>query len=329
VAQPLLRRSCYFKYLDIHIDDLCIQTGFKIGAVPLAAGPGRRHRLSVAKRSKIDVYGYLDYRVLLRDYYEDRKKNGRGFSYRSFSAAAGLGSPNHLKRVIEGERSLPPEMALRFADACGFEGDEARYFCELAAFNQAQTTREKRARYEALCRYRGFRRAHRLDMAHAEYHAHWYLPAIRELAASRGFRGDPAWIAKRLLPSISKAEARRALDTLETLGLLVRDADGKLVQSEAVVSTGAETAGVHIVNYHRAMMDRAIEAVDLVPRAQRDISALTLCVTPEGLADLKQRVQEFRRELVGLEGADGKGSVVVQLNLQLYPLSVVPGEEAS
>lgn len=287
------------------------------------------HSSGVATRSNIDVYGYLDYRALLRDYYEDRKKHGRGFSYRAFSAAAGLRSPNHLKRVIDGDRNLPPEMALRFADACGFEGDDARYFCELAAFNQAQTTRQKRARYEALCRYRGFRKAHKLDLAQAEYHAHWYLPAIRELAASRGFRDDPAWIAKRLLPPISKGEAKKALDTLETLGLLVRDSDGKLVQSEAVVSTGAETAGVHIVNYHRAMMDRAIEAVDLVPRSERDISALTLCVTPEGLSDLKQRVQEFRRELVGLEGADGKGTIVVQMNFQLYPLCAAPEEEAS
>lgn len=277
----------------------------------------------------MDVYGYLDYRVLLRDYYDDRKKRGRGFSYRAFSAAAGLRSPNHLKRVIDGDRNLPPEMAVRFADACGFDGDDARYFCELAAFNQAQTTREKRARYEALCRYRGFRRAHKLDMAHAEYHEHWYLPAIRELAGSRGFRDDPAWVAKRLLPAISKAEAKRALETLEQLGLLVRDSDGRLVQSEAVVSTGAETAGVHIVNYHRTMMNRAVEAVDLVPRAERDISALTMCVTPEGLADLKQRVGEFRRELVGLEGADGKGSIVVQLNFQLYPLTATIEGEAS
>ena len=285
---------------------------------------------SVASSSSIEVYRYLDYRLLLRDFYEERKRRGRGFSYRAFSKRAGLRSPNHLKRVIDGERGLPPQMAVRFADACGFEGDEAQYFCELAAFNQAQTTREKRARYEALCRHRGFRRAHKLDLAQAEYHAHWYLPAIRELAASRGFRADPAWIAKRLLPAISTREAKRALDTLQTLGLLVPDAEGRLVQSEAVVSTGAETGGVHIVNYHRAMMHQAVEAVDLVPKAQRDISALTLCVSEDGLRELKQRVQEFRRELVGLEGADGgRGTVVVQVNVQLYPLTQVSEESST
>jgi uncharacterized protein (TIGR02147 family) len=68
-------------------------------------------------------------------------------------------------------------------------------------------------------------------------------------------------------------------------------------------------------------MQRAIASIDLVPRAERDISALTMCVSREGLLRLKQRVQDFRRELVGLEGADGRGEIVVQVNFQLYPLT--------
>lgn len=269
------------------------------------------------------MYRYLDYRALLRDYYAERKQHGRGFSYRAFSRRAGLHSPNHLKRVIEGERNLSPEVAQRFADACGFAGKDALYFCELVAFNQARTTKERQARYEALSSYRGFRRAQKLDVAHAAYHSHWYVPAIRELAAARGFRADPEWLAKRMLPAITREQAERALHVLFELGLLVRDADGRTVQAEAVVSTGEETSGVHIVNYHRSMMQHAVEAIDRVPRAERDISALTLCVSPQGLARLKQRIQEFRRELVGIEGADGRGETVVQINIQLYPLTQV------
>jgi uncharacterized protein (TIGR02147 family) len=278
-------------------------------------------------RARIDIYRYTDYRAWLRDFYADRKQHGRGFSYRAFSRRAGLSSPNHLKRVIDGERNLSAEMAQRFADACGLDGKEALYFCELVAFNQARTTEERQARYEALASYRGFRRAQKLDLAHAEYHTHWYVPAIRELAASRGFRPDPSWIAQRMIPKISAEQAEQALALLENLGMLVRDADDRLVQSERVVSTGAETSGVHIVNYHRTMMQRAIEAIDLIPRSERDISALTLCVGKAELGRIKQRIQEFRRELVGIEGAGGRGEVVVQINFQLYPLtSSVEGE---
>ncbi|MCB9620237.1 MAG: TIGR02147 family protein, partial [Sandaracinus sp.] len=48
---------------------------------------------------ELDVYGYLDYRAYLRDFYETKKAAGRGFSFRSFSKRAGLKSPNYLKLV--------------------------------------------------------------------------------------------------------------------------------------------------------------------------------------------------------------------------------------
>lgn len=275
------------------------------------------------RRASIDVYRYLDYRALLADFYAQSKQRGRGFSYRAFSRRAGLGAPNALKRVIDGERNITPEMAQRFAAACGFAGKEAEYFCTLVELTQARTTAERQAHYEKLLSYRGYQRAQKLDAAKAAYHSQWYVPAVRELAASEGFREDPKWIASRLLPAIGVAEAEDALRILIELGLLVRDARGQLVQAESVVSTGAETSGLHIVNYHQTMMQRAVAAIDLVPRADRDISALTLCVSREGLARLKQRVQDFRRELVGLEGADGRGEIVVQLNFQLYPLTQV------
>ena len=277
----------------------------------------------MAKRSSIDVYRYLDYRALLRDFYADRKKHGHGFSYRAFSRRAGVGAPNHLKRVMEGDRNIAPAMAQRFADACGFVGKEAQYFCTLVELTQARTTAERQAHYETLLSYRGYQRAQKIDAAKAAYHSHWYVPAVRELASSEGFRDDPKWIAARLLPTITVHEAEQALTILIELGLLVRDRSKRLVQAETVVSTGAETSGLHIVNYHQTMMQRAIASIDLVPRADRDISALTMCVSRAGLARLKQRMQDFRRELVGLEGADGRGEIVVQINFQLYPLTQI------
>lgn len=287
----------------------------------------------MTQRASIDVYRYLDYRALLADYYAERKAHGRGFSYRAFSRKAGLSSPNHLKRVIEGERNLSPEMAQRFAEACGLSGKEAQYFCELVEFNQARTSGEKQARYEALASHRGFRRAQKLDVAQSAYHSHWYVPAIRELAGTRAFRSDPSWIAAQLLPAISVEQAEHALSVLTELGLLVKTTDGRLVQAQAIVSTGAETSGVHIVAYHTHMMQRAIASIDLVPKPARDISSLTLRVSHSGLARIKQRIQEFRRELVGLESADAleaagaePDEIVVQLNLQLFPLTRLPSE---
>lgn len=277
----------------------------------------------------MDVFQYLDYRAYLRDFYADRKARGRGFSYRAFSRRAGLRSPNYLKLVIDGQRNLTAPMAGRFAAACGLAGDEAAFFVDLVAFNQASTAGERNAAYGRLTSFRRYRRAHQLELAHAAYHSSWYLPAIRELAARRDFCDDPAWIGSRLRPPIARAEAARALEVLVALGLLVRGEDGRLAQGEKLVSTGPETAGLHIGNYHRTMMERAAASIDLVPARERDISSLTLCLGEHGLGRVKERIQQFRRELLELSALEEDPRQVVQINMQLFPLTVADEPEES
>jgi uncharacterized protein (TIGR02147 family) len=105
------------------------------------------------------------------------------------------------------------------------------------------------------------------------------------------------------------------------LGLLTRTSAGKIVQSDAVVSTGPEVADVNVANYHRMMMQRASDAVDAVPPSERDISSLTLCLGPQGVRRLKQRIQRFRRELLEISTREETLEQVVQVNFQLFPLS--------
>jgi uncharacterized protein (TIGR02147 family) len=281
---------------------------------------------SVRRRSPIDVFRYHDYRAFLSDLYKVKKK--KGFSYRAFSRTAGLGAPNYLKLVIEGQRNLTPTMAQRFAEACALSGDAAEYFQRLVEFNQASTAEQRSAGFTSISGFDRYRRAHRLELAHAAYYSTWYLPAIRELVSSPTFDEEPEWIAHQLWPAIKPSEARSALDVLLELGLIERDAGGRLRQTVAVVSTGVETSGMHITNYHAEMMRRATQAMELVPAAQRDISSVTFCVGPATAARLKKRIQEFRRELIALVEAEPERGQVLQLNLQLFPLSLPTLEAA-
>jgi uncharacterized protein (TIGR02147 family) len=70
------------------------------------------------------------------------------------------------------------------------------------------------------------------------------------------------------------------------------------------------------------MMKRASESIELFDHTERDISSLTLALGPNGIVRLKERLAEIRRELLGLsEQEAGVATQVVQLNLQLFPLS--------
>jgi len=275
----------------------------------------------VPRETNVDVYEYLDYRAFLRDFYSAKKEKSRSFSYRSFSRRAGVSSPNYLKLVIDGARSLSPKMAASFAEACGLDAEASRYFVHLVAFNQAKTTDERDKSYGKLASFRQYRLAHRLEISHAAYYSDWFMPAVRELAASPHFKEDPEWIAEQLIPAITPLQAQRALEILIELELLVRDSTGKLVQADALLSTGPETRGLHIAAFHRAMTSRAIESIDLVAPEDRDISSLTLCLGRKGLRAFKEHLQRVRRELLELSALEKNPEQVVQINFQLFPLT--------
>jgi uncharacterized protein (TIGR02147 family) len=268
-----------------------------------------------------DVFKFRDYRAFLRAFYAENKAQGYGFSLRAFSKRAGLRSSNYLKLVMDGDRNLTPEMAARFARACALRGHAAGYFCELVLFNQARSADERERAYAHLSRFKRYRKVYRLDRAQEAYYSRWYIPVIRELAARSDFSEDPQWIAKRLLPPITPREAAHALAVLLELSLLVRDEEGRLRQSEPVVQTADRPLGHHVVNFHRAMMERAAEALDRVPREQREIASLTFCLPEARALELKAQLERFRDELMHSYSGDAGRGRVMQLNLQFFPLT--------
>lgn len=270
---------------------------------------------------KPDIYAYLNYRSYLGDYYRAAKANSRAFSYRWFSRRAGFASPNFLKLVIDGHRNLGPDSVGRFSDALGHDTSAAEFFADLVAFGQAESADEKNEAFERVAASRRFRTARRIDRAYFDYLSNWYYPAIREMVARVDFREDAVWIARQLVPRISAAQARRALEILLELGLLERDAEGRLTRGDASLTTGHEVRSLAVGNYHRQMLERAADSIDQIEREQRDISALTVCVRPERVAELKTRIQGFREVLLDLCDRDESPTVVYQLNLQLFPLT--------
>jgi uncharacterized protein (TIGR02147 family) len=280
-----------------------------------------RHFSEVSNDASVNVFEHLDYRVLLRALYAHKKQHEYGFSHRSFSRRAGLKSVNLLKLVMDGARNLSPKLAERFASALGLKGAASDYFCELVRFNQADSARERAQAHERMVKLKPERALRVLDESQAAYCSHWYIPAIRELAARADFRNDPSWIGRTLAPKVSKARVIKALTVLRELGLLQPDADGVFRPVDSMLSTGFAPLGHQIAGYHRAMLERADDAIDLFPRDEREFGALTLCIDEALLPEIKQRMQTFRHELMRFAESRGTRTRLVQVNFQLFPLS--------
>jgi uncharacterized protein (TIGR02147 family) len=292
-----------------------------------APAVGRRGSPAGAGRAlQVDIFAYFGYRAFLRDAYADLKQRQAGFSYRWFARRAGMTSPNFLKLVIDGKRNLSAASTERFATALELSSNETAFFRELVGFGQARSAAEKNRHFERIGAYRQHRAVCALERHQFEYLSHWWYPAIRELVACEGFVEDAEWIAGRLVPAITPAQARQALDLLHALGFVERDERGRLRQRTPMLSTGPEVRSLAVGNFHRQMMERAAASIDLVDRDLRDISGVTIALSPEAFQRVKQKIVELRAELLAVSAGDDRPTRVVQVNFQLFPLATTDGK---
>ena len=281
------------------------------------------------RRAPVDVFAFRSFRAFLQAFLERKRDRRSGFSHAEFARQAGMRSPNYLKLVIEGRRNLGVETAVRVGEACGLSGDSLGCFLALVAYEQAKSPSEREHRYRALQRFPRFRKSHRLGTAQSAYHSEWYIPAVHELCARRDFRNDPKWIADTLLPRISAKQAERAIRILTRLKLLASGPDGRLRQASPVVETSDGPLGHQVAQFHRAMMERAAQSIDLLPRDDREIACLTLCISDDNMRALKAELEAFRTHLLERYTGDACPERVVQVNFQMFPLSRGVGDEST
>lgn len=268
------------------------------------------------------VYDFLDYRAYLSAWFDAKKAANPRFSHRVFARRAGQKSPSLLHHVIEGKRNLTPATVEAFAAAMSLATAEATFFGLLVELGQAETDTERNRAWERIAATRRFREARKIDGAGFEYLSSWYYPAIRELAHRPDFRDDPDWIASVLRPKITAAKARRAVDALLGMGMLLRTDEGAIRPTEASVVTPHEVAGLAVHNYHHGMLDRAKEAIDAFDPDLRHFGGVTVGVPAALVPKLKREVAAFLERVLDLcdTSTDPKLGVY-QLNVQLFPLS--------
>ena len=280
-----------------------------------------KYAIMVSMSWKPSVFEFTDFRAFLSAYYLAAKSHQRGFSFRSFSKRAGFSSPNFLKLVIDGQRNLSQDSVVRFSKALGLGAAEGRFFADLVTFGQAETHADRNAAFERIAASRRFREARRLDHSMFVYLSHWYYPAIREMAARPDFIPEPAWVASQLLPPIEPSQAAAAIELLLGLGLLVRDASGRVRRGDPTITTGHEVRSLAAANFHRQMLERAGASIELVPREHRDVSGQTVCISAATVQELKARIHAFRESCLDLCDRDNAPESVYQLAVQLFPLS--------
>lgn len=267
-----------------------------------------------------DVLQYTNYRVYLRDYYEFKKKTVPAFSLRFFAEKAGLSSHAHLKLTIDGKRNITKNTVVKLIHGLGLEGQRAVYFESLVFFNQAQTDADKQVYYAQLLKASPRSKLHKMDNAQFRIFREWHHSAILEMVALKDFRPIPDWVSKRLGGLVTPAQVTESFKLLVELGLLVKTANG-FRQRDPLITTDDEVQDMMVKMYHLQMLKLSASMLSELPAPQRDVSALTFSIKRDDFPNLKKHLQLMRKELLDFSAKAGEAEDVVQINIQLYPLT--------
>jgi len=270
--------------------------------------------------SEPDILHYTNYRVYLKDFYDFRKKHSQAFSLRFFAEKAGLSSHAHLKLAMDGKRNITKETATKLIVGLGLQGRRAEYFENLIFFNQAKNDREKQLFYDKLIHISPHSKLRKLDDSQFRIFREWYHSVIREMVTLKDFNMAPEWISRRMTERVSPARILDSLKLLQDIGLISRTANG-FKQNDAMLTTDDEVSDMLVKQYHQQMILLAQQALLSVPADQRDISALTFSIRKKDFAVLKKQLQLMRKELLNFSAGAGEGEEIVQVNIQLFPLT--------
>lgn len=269
-----------------------------------------------------DVFAYLGYRKFLRDAFGAIKARHPKTSFRSFAKEAGYAVPNFLQFVIGGKRDLGQSHLTGTIRALGLNKQEADFFTSLVGFDQAKKFEDKNFHYQRMIRSRRFLATKPVEAGQLEYFDQWYHPVVRELLIHKDFAGDLAWITERVHPPVTSVQVEKSVDLLERLGLIRRDGQsGRWIQTENAIGTPTEVGEIAISNYHRTLIKLGLDSIEAFPPEERDIRSVTLGIPKSKLVVLRQKVEDFWREIGVLVEPSESVEEVIQVNFQVFPMT--------
>lgn len=267
-----------------------------------------------------NFFEYLDYRELLKDLFNERKKRESWFSYRWLSKRIDVASTGFISLVLNGKRNISFDLAIRLSKVLKFNKKETGYFLTLVRYNQVISTEEKESAFEELIALRPAS-ARTVQADQQEYYNHWYYSAIRELVSLMAISDNYKEVADSLIPKITVSEAREAIELLERIGFIKRDENGFYYRVESLITAAGSAIEPSVIRkYQGEVMDLAKDALYKIDREERDISTVTLSTNADGLRMIKKRIEQCRSEIMEIAKQSCGPDQIMQFNVQFFPL---------
>jgi len=247
------------------------------------------------------------------------KQNGSGLNSQKLAEKAEV-DPGTISRILQGTRNMSRKLTRKISEALEMKKRETRYFELLVQFNQSKSEVQQKEHLEKLLNLKKVNPA-LISRLQYDLFENWYNLAICELINVIPFHGDYNELARSLDPPIRPRQAEKVVQLLLKLNLIKKDRRGRYTVTDKLISTGETWHSVAIHNLQRSTIDLARDALDRLPKTERDFSSVTLSLSKDSFQKAQEKLREFRASLMEIARNDNDVEGVYQFNFQAFPLS--------
>lgn len=298
---------------------------------------------NVSATKKIEVTApelskYMDYRPFLKDFYEYKRLSTqntiRPYTYAMFSAAADIKSPNYLKMIVDGKRNLSEDMIGKFARAMSLSKDHSEEFKLLVLYSQSTDPAQRNIYLRAIneARVEQKLKSGEIDRKTWDKIPNWVAWIIYTMVDQKDVEFNATQIKNLLRGKVSQEDVDGALTSLFSSGELIKDPVTQEVKKAHNLMESADEVPVALVRKLQAqLMYLGLESLFQDSATEREFGSLTMSLSKSEFEDLKFQLRKFRKSIHkdnSIARTTSKGERVYQLNIQLFPLTDVVGEES-
>ncbi|MGL1904261.1 MAG: TIGR02147 family protein [Fibrobacterales bacterium] len=266
----------------------------------------------------MNIFGYYNYRTYLKDYYEYKKSRDRHFTYRKFAESAGIKSPSLYVDMINGRRNITPALLPKFSIALGLNEKESQYLMQMMHFTHAKSQEAKEETFNKMAKMLPST-ARKLSKDQRAYYEHWYISAIREALAVISIADDFQDLALFLTPRVSLPKVKSAMQLLIDLDIIEKQNGFWRSKNGSINGDHIDIFTMHDVQ--KQFMDLGKASLDVFTQEKRNVSALSMSISEEGVQRLIHKIDVFRKEAIEIVRADTNENQVYHLNVQFFPIS--------
>jgi len=266
------------------------------------------------------IFGYFDFRRFLTDRQKWLKSQKPFFTLEHIAAGLELKSKGHVSLIFKGQKTLPESKIETMAKLFELENRERQFFTHLVHYNQESSYRKKKThldRMVALMRIAD----KRLIPDQYRLVEKWFYPIVLEILRLHDFSDQWLDLGQMVRPHITAQEAKEAVQVLRAIHLIQQNEQGYWQPTDAVLTFGEGWSSVVGRTFQSHAIEMAQQALVEVPVTERDISTLTVSMSPETFRAIQENIQLLRKEILSMVRADQNASQVYQMNFSLFPVS--------